>query len=334
MTELSAIPTHVITGFLGVGKSTAILSLLERKPESERWAVLVNEFGEVGIDGELLQGEHAESSGVFIREVPGGCMCCAADLPMQIALNQLLSRAKPDRLLIEPTGLGHPAEVLAILQAPHYASVLDIRATLTLVDARKISDPRYTEHDVFNQQLDIADVLVANKTDQYAAQDYPALCRYLDLRPSTQNTPRHQTQQGHIELEWLETPPRAHHTHSHDHAHGHSDPWSPTVDIPEAGFVSIENQGEGYFSRGWVFAPEWTFKASELLALLSGIAAERIKGVFITERGAMSFNVADGVMSTRQLDECMDSRVECIGRDPEAWAQLEAHLLACADQAG
>ncbi|HBC56865.1 MAG TPA: cobalamin biosynthesis protein CobW, partial [Gammaproteobacteria bacterium] len=81
MPALEAIPTNVITGFLGVGKSTAILNLLKNKPGNERWAVLVNEFGEVGIDGTLFSGKEAEKTGVFIREVSGGCMCCAAGLP-------------------------------------------------------------------------------------------------------------------------------------------------------------------------------------------------------------------------------------------------------------
>ena len=107
---LSAIPTNVVTGFLGAGKSTAILNLLKEKPEGERWAILVNEFGEVGIDGGLLGASSGRE--VFVREVPGGCMCCTAGLPMQMAMNMLLARAKPDRLLIEPTGLGHPYEVL------------------------------------------------------------------------------------------------------------------------------------------------------------------------------------------------------------------------------
>ncbi|WP_304438858.1 GTP-binding protein, partial [Oleiphilus sp. HI0086] len=99
------VPTNIITGFLGVGKTSAILNLLKQKPDNERWAVLVNEFGEIGVDGSLFQGQSSQEQGVFIKEVPGGCMCCASGLPMQIALNQLLSRAKPDRLLIEPTGL-------------------------------------------------------------------------------------------------------------------------------------------------------------------------------------------------------------------------------------
>nr|CBX70012.1 hypothetical protein YEW_IU38090 [Yersinia enterocolitica W22703] len=93
--------TNLITGFLGCGKTTTIRHLLSQKPEHEKWAVLVNEFGEIGIDGALLA-----DSGAVLKEIPGGCMCCVNGFPMQVGLNMLLQQAKPDRLLIEPTGWG------------------------------------------------------------------------------------------------------------------------------------------------------------------------------------------------------------------------------------
>jgi len=160
---ISAVPTNIITGFLGVGKTSTIMHLLKSKPDHERWAILVNEFGEIGVDGSLFEGQRSKDGKVFIREVPGGCMCCAAGLPMQIALNQLLARAKPDRLLIEPTGLGHPIEVLEVLRAKYYCTALAIKKIITLVDARNLADARYTEHSTFNQQIAIADVVVGNK---------------------------------------------------------------------------------------------------------------------------------------------------------------------------
>lgn len=132
---IKAIPTNIITGFLGVGKTSLIKQLLKTKPEGETWAVLVNEFGEVGIDAGLMD---ASDSGVQIREVAGGCMCCAAGVPTQVAINQLIARAKPDRLLIEPTGLGHPNEIIKVLSAPHYHNVIRLQSTLCLIDARKL----------------------------------------------------------------------------------------------------------------------------------------------------------------------------------------------------
>lgn len=177
------IPTNIITGALGVGKTTLIQSLLANKPKHERWAILVNEFGEIGIDGAIFEGNSIngnEQQGVFVKEVPGGCMCCTSGLPMQIALNLLLAQANPDRLLIEPTGLGHPKEVMETLSAPHYRGVLDIYATLTLIDARKLADKKWREHEVFQQQMQIADIVIANKEDLYELDDYKALEKYLN----------------------------------------------------------------------------------------------------------------------------------------------------------
>lgn len=126
---IKAIPTNLITGFLGSGKTTAILHLLANKPKGETWGVLVNEFGEIGIDGAMMSGK-----GAVVREVPGGCMCCVAGLPMQIGLNMLIARSKPDRILIEPTGLGHPEQILQTLSGEHYGEVLDLKASICLVD--------------------------------------------------------------------------------------------------------------------------------------------------------------------------------------------------------
>ncbi len=331
--RLTSIPTNVITGFLGVGKSTAILQLLKQKPEQERWAILVNEFGEVGIDGSLFSGQNAESEGVFISEVPGGCMCCAAGLPMQIALTRLLSRARPDRLLIEPTGLGHPREVLEVLSASHYQEVLKLQATITLVDARKVKDERYTRHPTFQQKLAIADIIVANKSDQYDASDLPALIDWLENDIGFDKRSLFQVEQAKLSLDWLKEPARrfqapAKHHHKHDTEPTDTPP--PLIaDLPECGYLSISNEGEGFFSRGWVFKPEWTFDAERLYHLLLSVDAERIKAVFLTDRGITAYNKADKVLSESPLDDCLDSRLEIICSNEDAINGLESALLNC-----
>ncbi len=340
MSELKAIPTNVITGFLGVGKSTAIMELFKQKPDNERWAVLVNEFGEVGIDGSLLQGGNRAEQGVYIREVPGGCMCCVAGLPMQIALNMLLARAKPHRLLIEPTGLGHPKEVLDALSAEHFSSVLDLRATLTLVDARKLQDSRYTEHQIFNQQLAIADVIVANKADQYSAGDFPALLKYLEGRKLLDNTTVYQGHMGQLKREWL-TAPTAYRGHSHQHqapevgnvlgTETKSEESSLNIEpeLPACGYLGKSNQGEGFHSQGWIFKPSFLFNRDRLYETLTGLEAERIKGVFITEQGIFAYNKADEVLSEYEIDDTMDSRIECIAMSRAPLDQLEQKIVSC-----
>ena len=90
-----AVPTHIISGFLGAGKTTLLQHLLSQKPENEVWAVLMNEFGQIGVDQQLI----SQQQGYAVKELLGGCLCCSSQLPMQIALSRLLSESKPDRLL-------------------------------------------------------------------------------------------------------------------------------------------------------------------------------------------------------------------------------------------
>jgi G3E family GTPase len=325
--KLQAIPTNIITGFLGVGKTSAILQLLKHKPPGERWAVLVNEFGEIGVDGSLLEGQYSNSEGVYIREVPGGCMCCAAGLPMQIALNQLLAKAKPDRLLIEPTGLGHPKEVLQTLSEEHYRDVLSLQKTLTLVDARKLSDPRYTNHDTFNQQIAIADIVIGNKLDLYEDDDKAKLSAYVTQHGQTHAEVMF-TQFGEISLSALQglttnKPVPVHHHHHKSQAK----PLVAELTIPACGFIKAMNEGEGFSSVGWRFSPAKIFNHKLLFSFFTGLRVERMKAVFITDAGVFGYNLTADTLTEIQLDDCLESKIEIISHDiDETW---ELVLMQC-----
>lgn len=330
---IQGVPVNIITGFLGVGKTTAILQLLKSKPENQRWAVLVNEFGEIGVDGSILEGKLSEEGGVHIKEVPGGCMCCAAGLPMQVALNKLLTQAKPDRLLIEPTGLGHPLEVLQVLSEPHYHGVLDIQKCLTLVDARKLNDPRYTSHATFNQQIDIADIIIGNKNDLYEPDDEASLRQYVKERCGDK-TPVITVSQGQFELDLLEGKSSAvqslEHHHSHAHHSENSEFFDPnTQAIPECGYLKRMNEGEGYASIGWRFSPDKIFNRAALFSWLCGIKVERIKGVFITNEGVFGYNRTGDTMTEIELDDCLESRMEIIGHEGDMNSYSDADPLHC-----
>jgi len=338
--KILAVPTNVITGFLGVGKTSVIMQLLKQKPKHERWAVLVNEFGEIGVDGGLLEGTSSINSHIFIREVPGGCMCCTSALPMQIALNQLLTEARPHRLLIEPTGLGHPQEVLQLLSNEYYQETLHLEKTLTLVDARNLSDKRYTSHDTFNQQLDIADIIVGNKADLYNDQDKQSLTTYLDTKGYTPER-LYFVEQGAVNLTWLSekkepslskindtTNIQPQHTHEHHHKSQTSiDP------IPlESGFIKAINQGEGYQSIGWRFAANQLFNHDKLIPFLVYIKAIRVKAIFITTDGIFGYNNTVEDFNEFTLNKAEESRIEIICDTlDDAWEEQLKQLIIHVD---
>ncbi len=315
------IPVNLIMGFLGVGKTTAILHLLTEKSTGERWAVLVNEFGAVGIDGAIYA-----SKGTFVREVPGGCMCCATGVPMQVAVNRLLCEARPDRLLIEPSGLGHPRRVLDTLACEHFGEVLDIRASVCLVDPRKFKDSRYTSHENFVDQIALADVLIANKVDLADNCSLQLFGRWAGQCDPPKRVIG-QTIKGRLDRSWLDLPrdPSRKPRFSHRHVHA---PGSQNPD----GFVSSgsrgRNQGDGFQSRGWVFPKEVVFDHSRLYAWIVGQAPERLKGVVSTDKGWFLFNCSDGLLTVTGNLPCPDSRMEIFVSEGD-WNAIETGLQGC-----
>jgi len=314
-----SIPTNIITGFLGTGKTTAILNLLKEKPEGERWAVLVNEFGEIGIDGAMLTDQ-----GALIKEVPGGCMCCAAGVPMSVAITALL-RTKPDRLIVEPTGLGHAHKVLATLTSSQFSEYIDLRATIGLVDPRNLSKEKYLQNQNFTDQLAISDIVIGNKVDQCHVSDIDAFNDWV----TDQTPPKVFSQlvkQGNFPIELLDSPRRDHSVSTevaaHHHEHAELEPQFALA--PDQTYVRKENKGQGYFSCGWIFGAEVVFNFDELFSVLSDLTAERVKGVLNTTNGCFAFNVSNGVVSVNEMSlEGFESRLEVIDNQLLPWDQLE-----------
>jgi len=330
--RIVAVPTNIITGFLGVGKTTTILHLLKNKPASQRWAVLVNEFGEIGVDGSLMQGQYSEGKGVYIREVPGGCMCCAAGLPMQIVLNQLLTVSRPDRLLIEPTGLGHPKEVLQVLQGGPYREALNIQRILTLMNARHLVDERYTNNDTYNQQIAIADTIVGNKTDLYQPGDTQRLQSYVQQK-GNRNARVLFTTNGQLDHSYLDNKTDSaistdqNDATQHKHNLNNSLESATVPPLPDCGYEKAVNEGEGYSSVGWRFSAETIFNHKRLWSFLSGIEAERMKAVFVTDSGKYGYNLASDTLTEISIADCDESRIEII--TPTIDDKWQDQLLLC-----
>lgn len=316
---------NLLTGFLGSGKTTTLLHLLAHKPAGENWAVLVNEFGEIGIDGALLANR-----GATLKEIPGGCMCCVNGLPMQIGLNRLLKQTKPDRLLIEPTGLGHPRQLLTMLTSPAYEPWLTLQATLTLLDARQLADPRILNNENFRDQLLAADIIIGNKRDRWSDHDKQRLAQWREAHQA--DRPFVATEFGRIPPALLDKPRGAPRDIPHPAHHSHSTP-------PGSGIAAMRldgqsawrralNQGQGYVACGWLFDNETVFDAQPLLEWARLAPVDRVKGFLRIKEGSVSINRQGEDFHYALLDTTPpDSRVEMIHSAPADWNSLQSALL-------
>lgn len=316
MQRYSAIPTSIICGFLGAGKTTAIQYLLQQCPENERWAVIVNEFGQVGIDGELLK-----NNSVTVREIPGGCLCCVGSQSLNVGLNQVIRSVNPHRIIIEPTGLGHPANLIASLRGEHYRSVLDLKAVITLLDARQLCNEKYTAHETFIDQVQMADILVASKSDTYTEKDRQLFYDYAaSLNPAKLKLAM--IEQGRLDINWLELAGdetrSAVFPGSHLHHHEHSSEHNHTLD--SSGWLQVEGRADGFVSSGWRIDRSTVFLYISLhnwlTTKLGSLSLDRVKGILRTEQGWLSINM------TRQ-----DSTLELLSQDDQQYKQSRLEII-------
>ncbi len=318
------IPTHLILGFLGVGKTTAVLDLLKRKPANEKWAVLVNEYGQVSIDEAFLEGE-AVAEGVAIRSVAGGCFCCTTSPQLPVALHFLLQEAKPDRLLIETSGLGHPAQLLDNLRA-NYADRLEVKATLGIVSPIDFACPGMLENPVFRDQIQMADLLILNKADRATPEVIADFQRWADgLFPPKLLVAA--TTQGELDPAWLELD-------------GDSErvPLFPDIHVGSAEELHVLGKPlpgrplryDSPGACGWVFSPHDVFAEDSLLAFLgSDPAIARLKGVFRVEDAWLAVNRSGGALSVKPSAYRRDSRVEAFAGEEFDWRGFEKGLHGC-----
>jgi G3E family GTPase len=335
---LSNIPTNIITGFLGVGKTTALNQLIKQKPENETWAIIVNEFGQIGIDQSVL----TDQTGIQIKEIAGGCVCCALGPALTISLAMLLRRTRPDRVIIEPTGLGHPEGLIDILQSESFRDVLTLRSIICLLDPRVLEQPEVLRHQTFIDQLNLADIIALNKCDLATTEQVSeAQTLSENMFPPKQQVI--QIIQGEFPIQLLDqarnTALSAHYPDAHS---DYSDPQqspqqssklSPplaTLFLPEPGKpIKRTGANQEAFSCGWVFHPDDQFDHDSLLAYLNSLTKIwRLKGVFRIGHSRVFYNRVLDETTTQPIAWRRDSRLEIISQTPLEWHEIETVLLS------
>lgn len=351
------IPVNLIAGPLGAGKTTVINHLLESRPPDEKWAVLVNEYGLVGLDAALIgddrQAPGPDSGRVEIREVAGGCICCTAGFVFEAYL-VLLLQGRPDRLLIEPTGLAALSGILDTLARPGIRESVDVRSVVCLLDPSTLE--RDLEREEVRDQYEAADVLLASRSDLASEAQLGAFEGWArGLFPPKPFIGR--VEQGRLPLELLDRvqgrgasqspgnvvaghPPRDHdhshdHDHDHDHDHHHHAPEpEPTCDA-DTPIIQRSHRSPLASTLGWICWEGLVFDAERvhrwLLDLSKQPGTRRTKAVLRTTRGWRGFNCAGEVEEVRATGHRRDSRLELVieSDTPPDPAELEAGLRAC-----
>jgi len=317
---LQNIPTHVIAGPLGAGKTSLIRQLLAQRPSNERWAVLINEFGQVGLDAALLT---QAADGIALGEVAGGCLCCVNGAPFQVGLGRLLRKARPERLFIEPSGLGHPAQLMRQLQQAPWLGVLAVQPCVLVLDARAMSDGKLLA-DAQRQALTTAGLLVLNKSEGLTEADRTRVIEQLPAIPS------YWTQQAALPIDRLPGLD-ARGSGAVDNLNVPRDVgqlpavWSdPTLPI------CLYQQQEGGWSIGWRWHPSQRLDTVALTQWLQGMDWKRAKLVIHSTEGWVSANALEGTAPVWQGSEWrQDSRLELIFGEPQDVPTLQAGLASC-----
>jgi G3E family GTPase len=287
--------------------------------------VLVNEFGHIGIDQEAFELEE----GILVKELTGGCVCCTLAGQFTSTLFRLIHLAQPDRILIEPTGLGHPAGILDALQSPDLSRFIDVRATLCLIDPRLLDSPQTLASEAFQDQVNLADVLVLNKTDLAPAELTAQAKKHGEnLFPPKQQVVA--TEQGRIAPAMLDLVREGHYHARFPAYHQHSQPSSLAEERVELSVDQpIRQMGRayGHISCGWIFHYDRIFQQETFRFLQSIGPVIRVKGVFRMDQGWALLNRIDDETSVIALAYRRDSRLEIISESELDWDKIEETLL-------
>ena len=218
----------IISGFLGAGKTTLIKKLLDQAFRGEKVVLIENEFGEIGIDGGFLK-----DAGVEITEMNSGCICCSLVGDFGAALKKVLDDYAPDRIIIEPSGVGKLSDVIAAVEGVQKTTpALHLHSFVTVVDATKAKVYMKNFGEFFNNQVEHASAILLSRTqnmDQAKLDTAVRLLREKNAKAAILTTPWDQLtgaqivsamEGGHsLAEELMEEIAHAHHDHEHHHHH-------------------------------------------------------------------------------------------------------------------
>ena len=223
----------IFSGFLGAGKTTLIKKLLQEAYKGEQVVLIENEFGEIGIDGGFLK-----EAGIEIREMNSGCICCSLVGDFGEALQEVINQYHPDRIVIEPSGVGKLSDVIKAVQKIEGAVDIKLNSFTTVVDAMKCKMYMKNFGEFFSNQIEYAGTIILSRSDKASEEKVMTaleIIRSLNKTAAVITTPIEKLSGAKIldtmennrslekELMEEEVCPvcGGHHDHDHDHEHEH-----------------------------------------------------------------------------------------------------------------
>lgn len=335
----------VISGFLGAGKTTLIKKLLQEGLQNEKVVLIENEFGEIGIDGGFLK-----EAGIQITEMNSGCICCTLVGDFGKALQEVLDQYAPDRVLIEPSGVGKLSDVMQAVQG--IASKMEgvqIGGSVTVADVSKCKMYMKNFGEFYNNQIENAGTIVLSRTQKVSedkVEECVKLLRERNAKATIITTPWDElsgeqiltamTEGSTLEQEMLEEAHHHHHhdeeeccCHDHDHDHDHEHHHHHHHDDEECCCHDHDHEHHHHHHHGhdadeiftsWGFETARKYTEEEIRHILAELDTEkygvilRAKGYVPSEEGRwLHFDFVPGEAEIRQGSAEVGGRICVIG---------------------
>ena len=221
----------IISGFLGAGKTTFIQKLLDEALREEQVVLIENEFGEIGIDSGFLK-----ESGIEIREMNQGCICCSLVGDFETSLKEVVDTYHPDRIIIEPSGVGKLSDIIGAVKTVSEGMDVELHAAVTVVDAKKAKMYARNFGEFFNNQIEYAGAVVLSRTDiadEKKVEEAVAIVREHNPNATVITTPMAEltgpqlldiiSRPDNMEEEMLREVMERVKEHEHEHDHDHDE---------------------------------------------------------------------------------------------------------------
>lgn len=323
----------VISGFLGAGKTTFIKRLVEGNKDKGKTIIIENEFGEIGIDGGFLK-----NSGIEIKEMNSGCICCSLAGDFEASLRELLEKYSPNRVIIEPSGVGKLSDVLKAVSDVEKDLPVESNSAVTVVDVKKCKMYMKNFGEFFNNQIQFANTIILSRTDladDKKIEEAVALIKGVNPDATIVTTPLDKLSDEKIE-EMLSKPidlkselleelakEHEHHHHHHDHdEHCEHEHHHDHHDHCGCGHDHHDHHHADDVFDSWGMEQVPAISEDKLKSILDGFADEEKYGVILRAKGMIKdansddwfyFDLVPGENDIRRGDAEYTGKVCVIG---------------------